>query len=85
MRLFQFTTANIPSILSLAGSDDRLLLRQDAVYLLLTSQQWPCPVLVLQADLLKRGLICPANVSVIDDTQWVELVIAASQVISCQS
>lgn len=72
-------------MLLLADSNDRLLLRQDAVYLLLTNQQWPCPVLVLQTDLQRRGLTCPANVTAIDDTQWVELVIAASQVISCQS
>ncbi len=83
MRLFQFCTTTLPSLLSLAQSDDCLLLRQDAVYLLLTPRPWPCQVLVLQQDLMARGLECPQAVNAISDSEWVELTLQASQVISC--
>lgn len=83
MRLFQFSSATLPSLWALVQPADHVLLRQDAVYLLLTTQQWPCQVFVLQPDLMARGLVCPPTVNVISDTQWVELTLQASQVISC--
>jgi len=53
------------------------------VYLLLTPSPWPCQVLVLQQDLMARGLECPQAVKAISDSEWVELTLQASQVISC--
>lgn len=73
----------MPALLTLAEPEDMLLLRRDAVYLLLRQSKWPCQVSVLQKDLQQRGISCPSSVSVIDDTQWVELTLQASQVITC--
>jgi sulfur relay protein TusB/DsrH len=83
MRLFQIHQAKIPALLELAKPEDMLLLRRDAVYLLLSRQHWPCQVSVLQQDLLQRGIACPSSVCAINDSQWVELTLQASQVISC--
>ena len=85
MRLFQLTHPIVPALLSLAGAEDYVLLRQDAVYLLLQPQQWPCQLCVLDNDLQARGLICPAEVKRISDSQWVELTLQATQVILCQN
>lgn len=74
----------MPALLTLVEPEDMLLLRRDAVYLLLRQSEWPCQVSVLQQDLQQRGISCPASVSAIDDTQWVELTLKASQVITCQ-
>ncbi|TXH98660.1 MAG: hypothetical protein E6Q75_00520 [Rheinheimera sp.] len=83
MRLFQLHQANLPALLTLVQPDDRLLLRRDAVYLLLTQHSWPCQVSVLQQDLQQRGVACPGSVSILSDEEWVELTLQASQVISC--
>lgn len=73
----------MPALLELAQPDDMLLLRCDAAYLLLSQPDWPCQVSVLQQDLIQRGIVCPSSVHAITDTQWVELTLQASQVISC--
>jgi sulfur relay protein TusB/DsrH len=83
MRLFQLTHPQYPALLDLASAGDAILLRQDAVYLLLQQQQWPCQLYVLQTDLQIRGLTCPAHVRVLTDPQWVELTLTATQVIAC--
>ncbi len=83
MRLFQIHQATLPSLLTLVQPDDRLLLRRDAVYLLLRTQNWPCQVSVLQQDLQQRGVACPKSVSILSDEEWVELTLQASQVIAC--
>lgn len=83
MRLFQIHQAVLPHLLTLVRPDDMLLLRRDAVYLLLTVQSWPCQISVLQQDLQQRAVACPDSVSVLSDSQWVELTLQASQVISC--
>lgn len=85
MRLFQLTTPERPTLLDFALPEDRILLRQDATYLLLRNDAWPCPVFVLEQDLLRRGINCPANVLVVSDTEWVELTLKATQVITCLS
>jgi sulfur relay protein TusB/DsrH len=83
MRLFQLNQATLPPLLALATPDDMLLLRRDAVYLLLSQHSWPCQVSVLQQDILQRGIACPSAVAVLSDEEWVELTLEASQVISC--
>lgn len=83
MRLFQLHQAELPHLLTLVQPDDQLLLRRDAVYLLLRTQNWPCQVSVLQQDLQQRGVACPESVSILSDEEWVELTLKASQVISC--
>lgn len=85
MRLFQLTVPARPALLTLASSDDCILLRQDAVYLLLTAQDWPCRLCVLEKDLVSRGIANHQHVELISDTQWVELTLQATQVISCQN
>lgn len=83
MRLFQLHQATLPPLLALATPDDMLLLRRDAVYLLLSQHSWPCQVHVLRQDLQQRGVACPESVSILSDEEWVELTLQASQVISC--
>jgi len=85
MRLFQLTHPTVPALLTLAGAEDCVLLRQDAVYLLLQPQHWPCRLCVLDHDLQARGLACPAGVQRLSDSQWVELTLQATQVILCQN
>lgn len=74
----------MPPLLALATPDDMLLLRRDAVYLLLSQHNWPCQVGVLRQDIQQRGIACPEAVAVLSDEAWVELTLRASQVISCQ-
>lgn len=83
MRLFQLHQATLPPLLALATPDDMLLLRRDAVYLLLSHKSWPCQVSVLRQDIQQRGIACPEAVAVLSDDEWVELTLQASQVISC--
>ena len=85
MRLFQLTQAKLSALLTFATADDYLLLRQDAVYLLLQPQHWPCRLGVLANDLQARGLVCPADVDKLTDSQWVELTLQATQVILYQN
>lgn len=83
MILYQLTHSQ-PSILSLVSSEDALLFRQDGVYQLLLAQHWPTTQLyALAQDLADRQLQAPAGVTVIADTQWVELTLTATQVILC--
>lgn len=83
MRLFQIHQAKLPSLLELVTANDVVLLRRDAVYLLLGQLRLPCQIMVLQQDLQQRGVTCPAHVSVVSDTDWVELTLKATQVITC--
>lgn len=85
MKLFQLTTANWPALAGLAGADDALLLRQDAVHLLRQAMPVPAQVYVLAQDLAARRLDCPPAVTAIDDSGWVQLCIEAEQVILCHN
>lgn len=62
-------------------SDDCLLLRQDAVFLLLQQAiNWPTARLfVLHSDLQLRQLSAPDSFEVINEQQWVQLIAAAEQ------
>jgi len=83
MILYQCTAAT-PRLLNLVTRHDALLFRQDGVYLLLTSQQWPTAQLyALQQDITDRQLQCPASVQLLSDAQWVDLCLKAQQVVLC--
>jgi len=84
MLLYQITTPDPNAILHLAGTEDAVLLRQDAVYLLKQQLSWPTMQLfVLEQDLLQRGIALSAGFQSINDEQWVQLTLKARQVILC--
>ncbi len=84
MLLYQITTPDPNAILSLAGTEDAVLLRQDAVYLLKQQLSWPTTQLfVLEQDLLQRGVPLSTDFQSINDEQWVQLTLQARQVILC--
>jgi sulfur relay protein TusB/DsrH len=84
MLLYQITTPDPNAILSLAGTEDAVLLRQDAVYLLKQQLSWPTTQLfVLEQDLLQRGVPLSTDFQSINDEQWVQLTLKARQVILC--
>jgi sulfur relay protein TusB/DsrH len=72
---------NAAELAAFCQPDDCLLLRQDAVYLLLQqSFAWPAVRLcALQADMHVRQLDAPAGVEVINEQQWVQLIATAEQ------
>jgi len=84
MLLYQITTLEPNVIFSLAGAQDAVLLRQDAVYLLKQQRSWPTTKLyVLEQDLLARGLQLNQGFQSLNDAQWVQLTLTANQVILC--
>lgn len=84
MLLYQITTPDPNAILNLAGTEDAVLLRQDAVYLLKQQLSWPTTQLfVLEQDLQHRGVPLSADFKSINDEQWVQLTLTAHQVILC--
>ncbi len=84
MLLYQITTLEPNAIFNLAGTEDAVLLRQDAVYLLKQQRSWPTDKLyVLEQDLLTRGVQLSQGFQLIKDQQWVELALTAQQVILC--
>jgi len=83
MILFQYTAASAPN-LALVNTDDIILFRQDACYLLLTNTSWPTThIYALEQDMGDRQLPCPASVTLLSDSQWVELCLKAQQVLLC--
>ena len=84
MLLYQLTTLEPNAIYNLAGTQDAVLLRQDAVYLLKQQRNWPSDKLyVLEHDLLQRGVSLSAGFQLLNDQQWVDLTLTAHQVILC--
>jgi hypothetical protein len=84
MLLYQITTLEPSAILNLAGRQDAVLLRQDAVYLLKQQRSWPTDKLfVLEQDLQQRGVPLSAGFQSLNDAQWVQLTLTANQVILC--
>lgn len=60
--------------------EDRILLRQDAVYLCLQADlSLPVPVLTLASDVNWRQITPLAQVELIDDARWVALSAQAKQ------
>lgn len=83
MKVITLITPNVEpaELAAFCQNDDCLLLRQDAVYLLLQQHiDFPTVRLyVLQADLHLRQLSAPAEFEVINEQQWVQLIAAAEQ------
>lgn len=83
MILFQYTST-APHLQNQITAADALLFRQDGVYLLLTSQQWPTTKLyALQQDVADRNVPCPDSVQLLSDPEWVALCLTAQQVVLC--
>lgn len=85
MKLINLITpiTDISELQPLLAENDIILLRQDAVYLLLRQDiLWPVTQLyALESDLLARQLAAPASVKVISDIEWVALTCEADQVL----
>lgn len=58
MRLFDLINNRLPDTLHLVGAEDRVLLRQEGVYLMTTGllSNLPCPVYCLAHDAAVRGI-----------------------------
>lgn len=72
----------IAELATFCDKDDTLLLRQDAVYLARRNDiHWPCHnITALKSDLEVRNITPTTGISIIDDAQWVELTVSATQV-----
>lgn len=83
MRLFELYHHQVPGWLSLACAEDKVLLRQEAVYLMASGQlhQLPCPVYCLAADAAVRGVVISEPFSALTDSQWLDLVLRAKQLL----
>ena len=81
MRLFDLSHNQVPEILSLASAEDKVLLRQEAVYLMTTGKlnNLPCTAYCLTADAAVRGITISEPFTVLNDSQWLDLVLQAKQ------
>lgn len=81
MKLFQFNQPSTPAW-NLVQPNDAVLLKRDAVYLLLQPLP-PCTIFVLESDCQARNLAIPAQVQIINFEKWVQLTLQYQQVINC--
>ena len=83
MRLFDLSHNQFPDILRLANAGDKVLLRQEAVYLMTTGQlnQLPCSVYCLTTDAAVRGVKISEPFTALSDNQWLNLVLHAKQLL----
>jgi sulfur relay protein TusB/DsrH len=81
MRLFDLSRNKLPDVLSLVRAEDKVLLRQEAVYLMTTSQlnSLPCAVYCLKTDAAVRGMLISEPFTALNDSQWLDLVLQAKQ------
>jgi len=81
MRLFDLSHNQLPDLLRLVSTEDKVLLRQEAVYLMNTTEitALPCPVYCLELDAAVRGLIISEPFTALNDSQWLEFVLQAKQ------
>jgi sulfur relay protein TusB/DsrH len=81
MRLFSLSHNQLPEILSLARAEDKVLLRQEAVYLMTTGQlnNLPCSLYCLTTDAAVRGIRISEPFTALNDSQWLDLVLQAKQ------
>lgn len=81
MRLFDLSHHQLPDLVSIASADDKLLLRQEAVYLMNSGQlnAMPCPVYCLATDAAVRGVVISEPFTALNDSQWLELVLQTKQ------
>ncbi|MDP4944547.1 DsrH/TusB family sulfur metabolism protein [Alishewanella sp. SMS8] len=72
--------ADLTELAQLCTPADTVLLRQDAVYLVLQpSLPFTCRVLALSSDLAWRNLAKPAHIQLINTQEWVQLTAAANK------
>jgi sulfur relay protein TusB/DsrH len=81
MRLFDIRQPQLPAVLNLVQANDKVLLRQDAVYLMTSDRlrSLPCPVYCLALDAAVRGIIISEPFTALSDSQWLDLVLQAEQ------
>jgi sulfur relay protein TusB/DsrH len=81
MRLFDLSHHTLPDIVRLVGTEDKVLLRQEAVYLMTTGQlnSLPCTVYCLATDAAVRGVKISEPFTALHDSQWLDLVLQAKQ------
>lgn len=81
MRLFDLSHKLLPDVLSLISAEDKVLLRQEAVYLMTTGQlnNLPCAVYCLATDAAVRGMLISEPFTALNDSQWLDLVLQAKQ------
>lgn len=81
MRLFDLPDNRLAEILSLASAEDKVLLRQEAVYLMTSGllNQLPCTVYCLATDAAVRGIPISEPFTALNDSQWLDLVLQAKQ------
>jgi sulfur relay protein TusB/DsrH len=81
MRLFDVSTNRLSDVLNLASAQDKVLLRQDAVYLMTRGQlnHLPCPIYCLALDAAARGAIISEPFTALNDSEWLDLVLQAKQ------
>jgi len=81
MRLFDLSHNQLPDVLRLVSAEDKVLLRQEAVYLMTTGRlnQLPCSVYCLTTDAAVRGVKISEPFTALHDSQWLDLVLQAKQ------
>ncbi len=81
MRLFQLTDNQLSDVLGILGAEDKVLLRQEAVYLMNTTalKSLPCAVYCLTTDAAVRGIDILEPFIALNDSQWLDLVLQAKQ------
>lgn len=83
MRLFDLSQNQVPDILRLVSAEDKVLLRQEAVYLMKTTQLHllPCTLHCLATDAAARGVIISEPFTALHDSQWLDLVLQTKQIL----
>jgi sulfur relay protein TusB/DsrH len=81
MRLFDLSHNQLPALLRLVSTEDKVLLRQEAVYLMKSDQlnKLPCTLYCLATDAAARGVIISEPFTALNDSQWFALVLQAKQ------
>lgn len=81
MRLFDLSHNQLPALLNLADAADKVLLRQEAVYLMKSPllNKLPCAIYCLTTDAAARGVMISEPFTALNDSQWLELVLQAEQ------
>ncbi|EGM79370.1 uncharacterized conserved protein involved in oxidation of intracellular sulfur [Rheinheimera sp. A13L] len=81
MRLFDLSHNQLPALLTLADAADKVLLRQEAVYLMQSPllNNLPCAMYCLATDAAARGVMISEPFTALNDSQWFALVLQAKQ------
>ncbi len=70
---------------TLLDTTDTCVLIGDGVLAVLLSAEkpcLPCPIFILEQDLIARQVTLQPGASIIDDAQWLQLILAHSKVVS---